>query len=32
LSFEQPRHMQCFPLRTIVNLVPATGAIGYNAT
>jgi hypothetical protein len=30
LSFEQPRHMQCFPLRTIVNLVPATGAIGYN--
>ena len=22
--------MQCFPLRTIVNLVPATGAIGYN--
>jgi hypothetical protein len=29
LSFEQPRHMQCFPLRTIVNLVPATGAIGF---
>jgi hypothetical protein len=32
LSFEQPRHMQCFPLRTIVDLVLATGAVGfYNA-